>query len=462
MLNTNFKDKVYLILNQFLKLLTGLVRNKLVAIFYGSSGIGFLSLYQVLTDLITQFSMMGTDKLVVTEGARKKKDISTIQSQYLIVIACNFILSIVFIFLFKSYLPSGTRWEYLITFSFVNVMSVFNMAVINGIGKIKLMIKYQFYSLVVSNILLLCFFFFLDSEISHVPWLVILTTFPSFIIFSKIKYSHGVKFLFVNGSFKKDIYKKGFYVASGAFLMLFFEFLSKVLLTQKYSLSELGFYQAALTLLNLLPTLLLGSLATKYLPSISNTTNDKEVYKVVNGEIEQSLLICSIPLLTLIAFSKEFLGILYSDDFIVASRIVAFTSIGIILKMVTYPLNYALIAKDENKTYFNTQFFFHTANFFLFILTVFLIGFDFLGLSYSLCYMFYFYFLVNISSKKLNVKLSRNTKKLILNIILIALILIVLTINEYNSNYIVFIKVFFILSFFMISIKNFKRLTNEF
>jgi O-antigen/teichoic acid export membrane protein len=101
---------------------------------------------------------------------------------------------------------------------------------------------------------------------------------------------------------------------------------------------------------------LLTAMAVDYYPRLTSViSNPVDVQKVVNNQMEITLII-GIPLIFLmIGFSSVFTTILYSSEFGVAADLLVFQMLGSILKLAIWPFSYLVVAKGESRLFLLTE-----------------------------------------------------------------------------------------------------------
>lgn len=119
------------------------------------------------------------------------------------------------------------------------------------------------------------------------------------------------------------------------------------------SISDVGLFQAANSVVNQYVGMVIAAIATDYYPHLSSVINDKKkTYDLVNKEGEITLFIIA-PLAALIVITAPLIiKIFLTDEFESVLFLIRFMAIGVILKTAVFPIGYMAIAKGDKTFYF--------------------------------------------------------------------------------------------------------------
>jgi PST family polysaccharide transporter len=121
-------------------------------------------------------------------------------------------------------------------------------------------------------------------------------------------------------------------------------------------LSELGHFQAAVSLSLTYLGFVLGAMSTDYYPRLTAAYSDPvAANQLVNEQSEVALLLAGPVLLTMLGAAPWILHLLYASEFREASAILRWQTLGDVLKVASWPLGYLLLASGNGRTYLMTE-----------------------------------------------------------------------------------------------------------
>jgi PST family polysaccharide transporter len=388
---------------QVIKLFFGLLRNKLIALYLGASGLGVWGLYLGFTEMIQGLSSLGLEKSGVKQIAENhldaKKRNLTIQVVKLSVLSFSILCSSIAA-IFSSYFSESIfgSLEYkngiLICCVVICINSLFSAykSILNGLREIKKLAYSQLLGVLIGNIIVFALVPFFDESLIPIYFLIIAISslVPSFIFvkslnlsFSKMSFKEFVESL-------STLMKVGMAFWFSAVFMALMTYLTKIFLKEELSVSIVGVYQASWTISNLYIGIILSSMGVDFFPKICRVITDKvKVNTMLNEQIEFGLLI-SIPfIIGIFIFAPYLLTLLYSSEFVEGASIIRWQLLGVITRLLGFPFGYALMAKGKVKKYMIAQFLFSGLNYVLLVLLVLNIGYVALGFNYFIAYFIY-------------------------------------------------------------------------
>lgn len=114
----------------------------------------------------------------------------------------------------------------------------------------------------------------------------------------------------------------------------------------------LGYFQASWILSMTYLGFILSAMGTDYYPRLSAAVSDPPAANgLVNDQLEVVVLLAGPVLLLMIGFAPLALHLLYSAEFVVAAELLRWQIMGDVLKIVSWPLGYLLLARGRGKTY---------------------------------------------------------------------------------------------------------------
>lgn len=114
----------------------------------------------------------------------------------------------------------------------------------------------------------------------------------------------------------------------------------------------LGHFQAAWTIGMTYIGFVLGAMATDYYPRLSASIQDREATaRLVNEQTEVALLLCAPVLLLMLGLAPWVIALLYSAEFHPAAEVLRWQILGDILKVMSWPLGFLLLARAAGKSF---------------------------------------------------------------------------------------------------------------
>ena len=152
----------------------------------------------------------------------------------------------------------------------------------------------------------------------------------------------------------------------------------------------LGQFQAAWAIGMTYLGFVLSAMGTDYYPRLTAAIRDRATaVRLVNEQTEVALLLCAPVLLAMLGLAPWVIHLLYSAEFGPAVEILRWQLLGDILKVMSWPLGFALLAAGAGKTYVITE----TLGIGVFVTGVFvglpLIGITATGVAFLALYLVY-------------------------------------------------------------------------
>ncbi|MFN6005931.1 MAG: O-antigen translocase [Paracoccaceae bacterium] len=128
--------------------------------------------------------------------------------------------------------------------------------------------------------------------------------------------------------------------------------LGRVLIERELGVDAMGQFQAAWAIGMTYLGFVLQAMGTDYYPRLSATIHDRHAaVRLVNEQTEVALLLCGPVLLFMIGAAPWVIGLLYSREFTPAVHILRLQLLGDVLKVVSFPLGFVLLALGAGKTF---------------------------------------------------------------------------------------------------------------
>lgn len=130
----------------------------------------------------------------------------------------------------------------------------------------------------------------------------------------------------------------------------------RTLVQRDLGADALGQFQASWAIGMTYLGFVLGAMATDYYPRLAAAIHDPEAAtRIVNEQTEVALLLCAPVVLGMMALAPWVIHLLYSARFAPAAEILRWQLLGDILKVMSWPLGFVLLAAGAGKTFVVTE-----------------------------------------------------------------------------------------------------------
>ena len=120
--------------------------------------------------------------------------------------------------------------------------------------------------------------------------------------------------------------------------------------------AAVGFYQAAWFVGGYFASFILQAMGTDFYPRLTAAAKDNaECNRLVNEQAEVSLLLAGPGLLATLTFAPLVILIQYSTKFEPAVEVLRWICLGMMLRVITWPIGFIIVAKNAQKIFFCTE-----------------------------------------------------------------------------------------------------------
>lgn len=131
---------------------------------------------------------------------------------------------------------------------------------------------------------------------------------------------------------------------------------ARTLVQRELGAEALGQFQAAWAIGMTYLGFVLGAMGTDYYPRLTAAIRDTvTATRLVNEQTEVALLLCAPALLAMLGLAPLVIHLLYSAEFGPAVEILRWQLMGDILKLMSWPLGFVLLAMGAGKTFILTE-----------------------------------------------------------------------------------------------------------
>lgn len=130
----------------------------------------------------------------------------------------------------------------------------------------------------------------------------------------------------------------------------------RTLVKRELGIEALGLFEAAWVISMTYIAFVLRAMSTDYYPRLTAVINDHAaVNKLVNEQTEVALLLAGPVFLATLGLAPWLIGLLYSSRFVEAATILRWQILGDILKVVSWPLGFIIVAAGDGRTFVTSE-----------------------------------------------------------------------------------------------------------
>lgn len=356
-----------------LKILAGFVVNKLLAIFVGPTGVAILGQFSNYAGILTTFANGGTNsgatKYIAEYGQDRQRQTDVVHTSLKIALSCSLIFGSVN-FVFASDLS-----EYLFhTLDYTVILQIFSvslvfaslnstlLSILNGYKQLKLYLGIG----VLNNFIGLAMTYYLITRYAVFGALLSVVLTQSLILFVTLIFvtnKDWFSFSFIKTRIDKIIALKlskyTVMALTSACVVPVSQILVRNYLTQQFSLEQAGYWQAVSKISEVYLMVITTSLATYYLPRLSEILDVQELKKEIFRGY-RLLLPITISMAAGIYILREYIIlILFTPQFMPMKKLFMFQLIGDVLKISAWLLAFLMLAKAMTRLFIITEIVFN-------------------------------------------------------------------------------------------------------
>ena len=364
-----FKATAILSSVQFFNILIGVVRNKIVSMILGPTGMGVVGLMQSTSQTISGFTNCGVSVSSVKNVAQayENKDISLLGKTIYVLkrlVACAGSLAILVMLILSKKL---SQWsfgndDYALSFVCLSISLLFSQAtqayqtIIKGCRRIY----YYARANVIGNLSALIIsipLYFIWGEKAIVPVLILVslcTCYVAYLYENRL----GIKEIKAEGAefraISFDILRMGIPLAISEIFPIMASYLIRLFVSSgNGGVADVGLYSAGFAILNGYVGMIFTAMSSDFIPRLSATVDDNKACEgIINNQILLSILILFPILSILIALCRVVVVLLYSKAFLAMTGMICWGALGMLLKTYNWCFGCILIPKRDSKPFF--------------------------------------------------------------------------------------------------------------
>ena len=399
----------------FVRIVSGIVINKAIAIFIGPSGLAFIGQYQNFSQLAMRFGQgainNGVTKYTAEYGQNDPRLAPMLSTALKISLVCSLVTSCALI-TFSSelavyYLKSNEYRYVFVIFGFTLTLFVLNnllLSIVNGFKEIKIFISIN----ILQSILGLIFTTVLISLYHLDGALIAMVTNQSivfFIVLFILRRNKVINTSYFRARFSsvaaKKLSKYSLMALTTAFTIPVSHLIIRNQIGSDLGWEQAGYWQAVWYISSMYLMVISLPLNTYYLPRLSEISTKLELRnEVINGY--KIILPIVIAASLVIFFLREFIiEVLFSEDFIPTIELFKWQLIGDVIRVASMLLAYIMQAKAMTKIFIFSEILFALSFVALSQLLVTKYGLVGVTYAYAANYSIYFISILFIMRKKI-------------------------------------------------------------
>lgn len=401
-----FKTSFWNGLATIIKMATGLISNKIVAVYLGPSGVALLGQFTNFTGIAGGIAGMGLSRGITkyiaeysTDEIKRKKILSTgLKTLLLGTFVTSIIISIGADFFCKNIFNDKKYVSLFYVFSLTLLLFALNgfiLAVLNGYKEFKKIISINiissFIGMITSIILVINYGIFgalLGTILS-----VSLVVFVTFFFVARTK-----SFKIVNFTAKFDLpafrnlSKYTLMAFTSMFAVTYIQLMIRTYIINHLSIVDAGYWQGVNKISDIYLSIITTTLSIYYLPRLSEINNNNDLKIEIFRGYKFLLPLTIISSLIIFIFRNFIIDTLYSPAFRPMEQLFLFQLIGNVFQVCSLLISFLMVAKAMTKTYIITELVFGLG---FYVLTIiFLDKYGTIGVTYAYCLNFLLYLII--------------------------------------------------------------------
>jgi enterobacterial common antigen flippase len=420
-------------LSSLLTVVLGAVRYKVIATELGAPGVGLLGILTSAMTLGVVLFSLGLNTSGVQATAAAGSDVAQFQrtraalllgSRWLGGIG-GLLTALIGLTLGTSLLPGPAHPVLIVSLAVAlaaMVVSGGQMALLNGTGNIRALVKSTAWGSVIGTIVTITAIYIsgtagLIAALAAAPLATL--TCSSWFLLREPKLDARLRFK----QWWPEL--RGMLMLGGAVTLAMLlgsvtQLTVRVWLQHSDGLSSAGYFQAAYTITSLYLGFVLNGLAVEYYPRISAQCADfRRLNSSADRQIRVALLLGAPALLWMVVLSPVLLHIMYASDFQAATHILRWQLLGDILKIVGWAVAFLLLARRAKGAYFLAELSWNLCYLLLALPLASQYGLTGMGIAYVVSYALYALVMLWLARRETHFMLERHTFALLVALLLV-------------------------------------------
>ncbi|WP_299640439.1 O-antigen translocase [Devosia sp.] len=410
--------------------LFALIRMKALAVLLGPAGIGLMALFSSVADLATSAAGMGVQQSGVRQiaqatGTGEQGKIATtiaVLKRTSLVLGLAGGAGLALLCVPASQLTFGTA-DYALAIAllglvvFLRLLAGAQTALIQGSRRIGHLAMLSIFSAAASVLVTVPVVFFW-GEAAIVPSLILTALAASLVAWWYGRRIHPPAVALSRSSLRAEtgeLLRLGVAFMVSGFLTMGAAYAIRIVVLHDSGVLAAGLYQAAWAVAGLYVGFVLQAMGADFYPRLTGVADDNvAVARLVNEQTEISLLLAGPGVIATITLAPLAIASFYSSEFAGAESLLRWLCLGMMLRVVAWPMGFIIVAKGWQKMFIVLEIAAAVVHVGLAALLVPLIGLDGAGVAFASLYFYHSLLVYLIVRRRCGFRLSPANRLLLL------------------------------------------------
>lgn len=363
-----FKATTFLGGVQIFNIVIGIIRNKIVSMLLGPSGMGIVGLFTSSSQIISGATNCGISGSAVKNVAQayEQNNNSLIGKVIYVLrrlVAGTGSIAVIVMLVLSRKLSQWSFGNDDFTISFICLsislllgqLTQASQTVIKGCRKIHYYAKANVYGNLVSLLVSVPLYYLWGKD--AIVLVLVLLSLSTFLFAFFYERRIGLKEYKPNKlEFKEisnDILKMGLPLAVSEIFPILASYLIRLHVSSGGGVFDVGLYTAGFTLLNTYVGMIFTAMVTDYIPRLSAIAEDNvKCEETINNQIQLSILMLFPILVALVVLGKVVVMVLYTKEFLAMAGMLYWGGLGMLYRTLNWCYGCILVPKRDTKPYF--------------------------------------------------------------------------------------------------------------
>lgn len=349
-------------------ILFAVVRSKAIAMMLGPSGVGLMGLYTSILDLAQTIAGLGVQASGVRQIAESVGDgnAERIARTTTVLRRVSMVLGIAgaaMLALFSAPVAFATFGDHqhvvgvalLAAAVFFKLISAGQIALVQGLRRIADLARFNMLSAFFSTAISvpLVYFFGAAGIVPSLVAMAAISVLTSWHYSRKADVRSARLSVRAMGRETNELLRLGLVFMASALFSVGAAYAIRIIILHADGVEAAGLYQAAWSLGGIYAGFILQAMGTDFLPRLTAVAKDHgECNRLVNEQAEVSMLLAGPGVLATLTLAPVVISVFYTAEFHPAINLLRWISLGMMLRIVSWPMGYIIIAKGARQAFF--------------------------------------------------------------------------------------------------------------
>ncbi|WP_315925057.1 O-antigen translocase [Mesorhizobium sp. SP-1A] len=354
-----------------INILFSIVRNKAAAMLLGPEGFGLMGLYNSVLDLTQAVAGLGVNSSAVRQVAEAAAtgDRSRITVTTIVVRRVSIVLGLAGFLLLCAVSAPVARLTFgdtahaagvaLVAIAILfRLVSGGQVALLQGLRRIADLARVNTLGAFLATLLTIPMLFFFGKN-GIVPSLVAgaaVTLVVSWVYARRVDIGTRAVGLRETGRESSELVKLGLALMASGLVSVGSAYLIRLIVVHYEGIAAAGFYQAAWTLGGMYAGFILQAMGADFYPRLTAVCNDADTCnRLVNEQAQIGMLLAGPGLVATLTVTPLVVALFYSSQFHEAVEVLRWICLGMMLRIVSWPIGYIILAKGARLALLATE-----------------------------------------------------------------------------------------------------------